>query len=127
MGKRYGHLTLEERCQIACLQAAGRSLRQIAATLDRAPSTMAREVKRNGAQTGAYKPVYADQQARARRWRGSRLERDAPLRTRVLAHLAQGWSPEQVAGRLAVEAGRGGLSHESMYRFLYRQLARTKD
>ena len=127
MGKRYGHLTLEERCQLACLQAAGRSLRQIAATLDRAPSTVAREVTRNGAQTGDYKPVYADQQARARRWRGSRLERDAPLRTRVLAHLAQGWSPEQVAGRLAVEAGRGVISHESIYRFLYRQLARTKD
>ena len=49
------------------------------------------------------------------------------LRTRVLAHLAQGWSPEQVAERLAVEAGRGILSHESLYRFIYRQLARTKD
>ena len=80
---------------------------------------MAREVKRNGAQTGDYKPVYADQQAQARRWRGARLERDAPLRARVLAHLAQGWSPEQVAGRLAVEAGRGVLSHESIYRFIY--------
>ena len=45
----------------------------------------------------------------------------------MLAHLAQGWSPEQVAGRLAVEAGRGVISHESIYRFLYRQLARTKD
>ena len=55
-------------------------------------------------------------------WSGTR-----PLRTRVLAHLAQGWSPEQVAGRLAVEAGRGVISHESIYRFLYRQLARTKD
>ena len=63
MGKRYGHITLEERCEIARLQAAGRSVRQIATALDRAPSTVARELKRNGAQTGAYKPVYADQQA----------------------------------------------------------------
>ena len=127
MGTQYGHLTLEERCELARLQAAGRSIRQIATALDRAPSTVAREVKRNGAQTGDYKPVYADQQAQARRWRGSRLERDAPLRARVLAHLAQGWSPEQVAGRLAVEAGRGVLSHESIYRFIYRQMARTKE
>ena len=127
MGKRYGQVTIEERCAIAGLQAAGRSVRQIAAALDRAPSTVARELKRNGAQTGAYKPIYADQQAHARRWRGSRLERDATLRARVLAHLAQGWSPEQVAGRLGVEAGRGVLSHESIYRFIYRQLARTKD
>ena len=96
MGTQYGHLILEERCELARLQAAGRSIRQIATALDRAPSTVAREVKRNGAQTGDYKPVYADQQAQARRWRGSRLERDGPLRARVLAHLAQGWSPEQV-------------------------------
>ena len=127
MGKRYGHITIEERCEIARLQATGRSVRQIATDLDRAPSTVARELKRNGAQTGTYKPVYADQQAHARRWRGSRLERDAPLRARVLSHLQQGWSPEQVAGRLAVEAGRGVISHESIYRFIYRQLARTKD
>ena len=120
-------ITMEERCEIARLQATGRSVRQIATALDRAPSTVARELKRNGAQTGTYKPVYADQQAHARRWRGSRLERDAPLRARVLSHLQQGWSPEQVAGRLAVEAGRGVISHESIYRFLYRQLARTKD
>ncbi len=127
MGKRYGQVTIEERCAIAGLQAAGRSVRQIAAALDRAPSTVARELKRNGAQTGAYKPIYADQQAHARRWRGSRLERDETLRARVLAHLAQGWSPEQVAGRLGLEAGRGVISHESIYRFIYQQLARTKD
>ena len=48
MGKRYGQVTIEERCAIAGLQAAGRSVRQIAAALDRAPSTVARELKRNG-------------------------------------------------------------------------------
>ena len=127
MGKQYGQVTIEERCEIARLQAAGQSVRQIAATLDRAPSTVARELKRNRAPAGAYQPVYADQQAQARRWRGSRLERDTTLRARVLAYLAQGWSPEQVAGRLALETGRGVISHESIYRFIYRQLARTKD
>ena len=89
MGTRYGHLPLEERWQLAHLQAAGRSIRQIAATLDRAPSTVAREVKRNRAPAGAYQPVYAAQQAQARRWRGARLERDeecraASERTQVL-------------------------------------------
>ena len=127
MGKRYGHVTIEERCEIACLQAEGRSVRQIAADLDRSPSTVARELKRNGSQTGEYKPVYADQQARARRWRGSGMERDETLRARVLSHLAQGWSPEQVAGRLELEAGRVVISYESIYRFIYGQRARTKD
>ena len=108
MGKSYGHVTIEERCEIARLQAEGCSVRQIAADLDRSPSTVARELTRNVSQTGEYKPVYADQQAHARRWRGSQMERDDTLRAQVLSRLAQGWSPEQVAGRLRLEAGPGG-------------------
>ena len=65
MGSRYQQLSLEDRCTIASLQAEGRSLRQIAAALDRAPSTVARELKRNiGRQTG-YRPAYAEEQAKA--------------------------------------------------------------
>ena len=45
----------------------------------------------------------------------------------MLAHLAPGWSLEQGAGRLASETGRGVISHESIYRFLSRQLARPQD
>ena len=48
MGDCYRQLTFEERSELARLQAEGRSFRQIAAALDRAPSTIAREVKRNG-------------------------------------------------------------------------------
>src|SRR5438445_7440714 len=81
MGEHYEHLSLEERCQIAQLRAEGQSIRQIAAALDRPPSTLSRELKRNsGAQLG-YQPGYAEEQARARRWTGSRLERDDALRT----------------------------------------------
>ena len=61
------------------------------------------------------------------RWCGSRLERDDGLREGVLSGLKQGWSPEQVAGRLAREAGRSVISHETIYRFIYGQLARKKD
>ncbi len=124
MGQTYTHLTLEERCQMAYLRAEGYSLRQIAATLDRAPSSIARELKRNGAITQGYQPRYADQQARARRWQGSKLDRDPELRATVLARLQHGWSPQQVAGRLAVEQQRPGLSHETIYRFIYAQMAR---
>ena len=127
MGTRYGHLTIEERCELARLHAAGHSIRQIAAGLDRPPSTVARELRRNGSKTQGYQPSYAQQQARARRWRGSRLERDAPLRRQVLSRLQQGCSPEQVAGRLALEAGRPVISHETIYRFIYAQIRRTKD
>lgn len=123
----YRQLSIEDRCGIARLLEAGQSIRQIAAALDRQPSTIAREVKRNsGAQTG-YRPSYAQQLTAARRWSGTRLERDAHLRTLVLDRLAAGWSPEQVAGRLAHEAGGPMISHESIYRFVYAQLKRTND
>jgi len=71
--------------------------------------------------------VYADQQSRARRWTGSKLDRDSALREMVLSRLAQGWSPEQVAGRFAREAGVCVISHETIYRFIYAQIARTKN
>ena len=65
MGRHYTQLTLEDRCQMAYLHTTGHSIRQIAATLDRAPSSIARELKRNGSTTQDYRPGYADQQARA--------------------------------------------------------------
>src|SRR5665213_613510 len=103
MGQRYSQLGLEERIEIARLSAQGCSIRQIAAALDRAPSSVARELKHNsGAQVG-YKPVYADEQTRARRWSGSRLDRDDELHTDVLAQLHVGWSPEQIAGRARLQ------------------------
>jgi IS30 family transposase len=127
MGQRYEQLSLEERCAIARLREAGQSIRQIAAALDRTPSTISRELKRNaGAQVG-YRPAYADEQAWARRWSGSRLERDDGLREAVLDRLAAGWSPEQVAGRLTLEAGHKVISCETIYRFVYAQMKRTQN
>ena len=127
MGRNYHQLSLDDRCEIARLSANGSSVRQIAAALDRSPSTISRELNRNrGAQVG-YRSGYAHQRTHARRWKGSRLEREASLRADVMEGLASGWSPEQIAGRLAIEHGRKMISYESIYRFIYAQLARTKD
>jgi transposase, IS30 family len=127
MGTRYLQLTIEDRCRIACLQEQGRSVRQIAAALDRAPSTIAREIKRNTGRKVGYRPAYAHEQTRARRWKGSKLERDESLRSAILERLKQGWSPEQIAGRLAREQAQPSVSHETIYRFIYAQIARTND
>ena len=127
MGRSYAQLSLEERCEISRLQANGCSIRQIAAAVDRAPSTIAREISRNSGRLVGYKPVSPDQQARARRCSGSRLERDTGLRNTVLAHFKRGWSPEQVANRLRRDNGHTVISHETIYRFIYDQIARTKD
>jgi IS30 family transposase len=127
MGKHYGHLSLEDRCQIAELHQAGRSLGQIAAAVDRAASSVSRELKRNRGKQVGYKPSYAQEQAAARRWKGSRLERNAELRELVLNLLGLGWSPEQIAGRLARTKAANRISHESIYRFIYAQIRRTND
>jgi len=127
MGQQYRHFGLEERCEIARLSASGQSIRQIAAALDRAPSSIARELKRNSAKTLGYKPGQANTQATARRWRGSKLLRKPDLQALVLEGLRRGWSPQQVAGRLAREHGRTIVSHETIYRFIAAQIARTKD
>ena len=56
-----------------------------------------------------------------------RLDRDDELRNDVLSKLQLGWSPEAVAGRLMRERGKNVISYESIYRFIYAQIARTKD
>ena len=100
MGDRYEQLSFEERCTIARLREAGQSIRKIAAALDRPASTVLRELRRNSGSKVGYQPVYAEQQTRARRWSGSRLERDDALRDVILESLKAGCSPEQTAGRL---------------------------
>lgn len=128
MGRDYRHFSLDERCEVARLQAEGRSIRQIAAALDRAPSSIARELKRNTtSDNSGYKPAQALDQARARRWKGSKLDRQSGLRQDVLKALGQGLSPEQIAGRLALEHGRPIVSHETIYRFIYAQITRHND
>jgi IS30 family transposase len=123
----YRQLSIEERCEIARLHEGGQSIRKIASALDRQPSTIKRELNRNSGSTIGYQPGYAQQQAAARRWSGSRLERDDALREDVLDRMAAGWSPEQICGRLALDAGHRVISHETIYRFVHAQMKRTND
>lgn len=127
MAKDYKHITPEERSEIARLQASGHTNAEIAAALDRSPSSISRELRRNKGSKIGYNSGFADRQAKARRWSGSRLGRDEALREKVLGGLSAGLSPEQVAGRLARDAGERVISHETIYRFIYAQMKRTQD
>jgi transposase, IS30 family len=127
MPKAYSQVSLEERCEIARRLGEGQSLRQIAAALDRPASTISREVARNSGRKAGYRPAYADQQTKARRWSGSKLIRKPELGAAVLDGLSKGWSPEQVAGRLKREDNKTVVSHETIYRFIYAELIRTKN
>ena len=130
MGIQYDQLCEAERKAIGRLHAARRSRRQIAATLCRHPSTIGRELRRNSLPSrhwpaGRYHATRAENLAvrRRRRGRGHKLARQPELRDRVRDCLAMGWSPEQIAGRLALEQGRTIVSHESIYRFIYHRSA----
>ena len=127
MGRHDAQLSLEDRCTIARAREAGQTIRQIAAALDRAPSTILRELNRNRGQQVGYAPAYAQEQTHSRRWRGSRLLRQPALQAHVLHWLGRGWSPAQVAGRLQREGRALRISSESISRFIASQIRRTND
>jgi hypothetical protein len=75
--RRYHQLTSEERYALSALRKQGYSVRGIAGALDRAPSTISREIQRNRRKDGGYRPYTADERARGRRSR-SRRNRQFP-------------------------------------------------
>jgi IS30 family transposase len=118
-------LTLAEREEISRAVAAGQSIRSIAAKLVRAPSTVSREIKRNGGLEG-YRASQADQRAwdRARRPKLCKLVMNRKLGEIIASKLQLQWSPEQIAGWLkqAYASDEGyHVSHETIYRSLYIQ------
>ena len=118
-------LTLAEREEISRGLAREESFRTIATRLGRPPSTVSREVGRNGGRA-AYRAAGADEAAweRARRPKPCLLQRNPQLRDVVAAKLAEDWSPQQIAGWLArQDGGRDGMyvSHETIYRSLFIQ------
>jgi IS30 family transposase len=118
-------LSLGEREEISRGIAAGESFRQIAAGLDRAASTVCREVNANGGRRG-YRALAAEKAAwrRARRPKVAKLARCRRLRGMVEAKLAQRWSPEEISGWLArTYPNRPELqvSHETIYQSLFVQ------
>lgn len=118
-------LTLAEREEISRGMATGRSLRQIAATLGRAPSTVSREIHRHGG-AHTYHAAEADAQAwtHSRRPKPCRLAPSPMLQQIVASTLALEWSPEHIAGWLKREFPDQGIrriSHETIYRSLFIQ------
>ena len=123
----YSHLTAEERDRLADLRADGRSLRAIGRALGRAASTISRELRRNALDSGAYRPHVADGAYMLRRQRAAVLETDAKLAAYVTDRLAEGWTPEQIAGRLrlGIETGLRAVCTETIYGWIYRAGQKT--
>ncbi|MFW5471939.1 IS30 family transposase [Knoellia sp. CPCC 206450] len=118
-------LTVDERIQIADLRLARWSVRAIARQLGRDPSTVSRELRRNGTVTG-YRPHAAQRKAEARRSRPKpgKIGSCPRLRQEVEAGLELQWSPEQIACRLRrdfPDDPEMQVSHETIYQALYMQ------
>ena len=118
-------LTLAEREEISRALTVGQSLRSIAAVLGRAPSTISREIGRNGGQDG-YRAVQADQATweRALRPKLCKLAKNRALAGIVADMLRMLWSPEQIAGWLKHTYPNDQslhVSHETIYRSLFIQ------
>jgi len=122
MSKTYTHLSPEERDEIAVLFAQGISLNNIAIRLRRSVSTISRERERNGSPIyDVYHAHRAQQRAAERKGNAHRRPRlkNSAIRRYVTSKLKQGWSPEQITGRLSVDYPRFSISHEAIYQYLY--------
>ncbi len=118
-------LTLAEREEISRGVVAGLSLRSIAASLGRAPSTISREINRNGGRR-QYRASNADQAAwdRAHRPKTCKLAQNRALAHIVAEKLQLQWSPRQIAGWLKYTYSDDEtyqVSHETIYRTLFIQ------
>jgi transposase, IS30 family len=130
MGKSFQHLDLGDRATIQAQLTLGMRPGAIATVLNRARSTITREMYRNGWMAmprmgtiaGGYRSAAADRRARvlaAKPRRGRKLKPGNPLWARMLEQLQQGFSPVQIASILARMANPVQISHETIYTALY--------
>ena len=130
-------LCFEERERITRGIAAGESARAIARDLDRAPSTVTREIEHSGGRA-RYRALAAERRAceRLARPKAGKLSRNPRLLEAVEQGLLKRWSPEQISARLKADYPDDEemrISHETIYQSLYvqsrgelrRQLARN--
>lgn len=123
--ENYKRLTIQERENISRSLAQQQTLRAIAKELNRAPSTISREIKRNSGKSG-YRAFSASQRSKtassSRRGGKSKIAQDEQLRRYVLKKLQEEWSPEEISKRIKIEYSKNmtmQVSHEAIYQYIY--------
>jgi IS30 family transposase len=122
MPKPYKHLNQEEREIIANLLSEGSSLGDIAKAVGRNKGTISRELKRNcPPERRRYVPCRAHARACERKTNANTHERlkNALVRQYVKDGLAEGWSPEQISGRIQIDHPGQSIHHEAIYQYVY--------
>jgi IS30 family transposase len=122
--KIYKHLSIEEREYIYLQRYAGQSYSQIAKAINRHPSTVMRELKRNWdiVAIKKYSPSSAQRQYEKRISKAHKRYRlkSPEIRQYVYQHLKDGWSPEIISRRLTMDHPDLSINHESIYQFIYK-------
>lgn len=114
----YNHCDKEKREKIYALLQLNTSKQEIAGQIGCHKSTIYRELKRNRCRLG-YLPDRAEKMSIARRAKPLKLEGDSELKRHVVQKLEEGWSPEQISGRLKEDKGISVISHETIYGYIY--------
>jgi IS30 family transposase len=122
MSKPYKQLSQEEREHIAQLLSEGNSLGDIAKALGRNKSTISRELARNSApERQRYTPCRAHARACERKVTANKHERLKSnfIRQYVRDGLEEGWSPQQISGRIRIDYPGCSVNHEAIYQYIY--------
>lgn len=122
MGTRYNHLSRDERVAIGIMLRDGKSLSEISRALGRNKGTISREIKRNSSPKQSYYTMpWAHLKAERRSWRAHRRPRlkNEQIVLYVRSKLKEGWSPEQIAGRIGLDHPGFSISHEAVYQYIY--------
>jgi IS30 family transposase len=121
MGKKYSHLSLEEREILYGLKEQGKSFREIADLLGRSHTTLSREYRRHAKYGKQYLPCKAHQKA-LKNEQEQRIK--APLKNvkvflYVREKLRRNWSPETISGRLSIDHPGESICPETIYQYIY--------
>ncbi len=120
----YHQLSATERDLIALYGGQGWGVNRIAKKLDRRPSSVSRELKRNSFKGKYYVAIHAQYKAVTRKSKvnsHSKIANGKWLEKYIRLKLHSGWSPEQIAGRLKKESGKSVICHETIYSYIYRE------
>jgi IS30 family transposase len=123
----YQHFSIMEREKLQDGLCAKRSIRSIAEELGRSPSSISREVRKNRSPLVLrYTPRLAEERAQSHRSHRGRKERlkNKTIRSYVHTKLKEGFSPEQIAGRMTIDIHQH-ISHEAIYQYVYAQVHRS--
>lgn len=117
--RTYHRINLSEREEVYRLLRTNYNQTFIAKALGRSKSTISREIKRCESDPLGYLPDRANDYARRLLRRNCGVFRSSSLRDCVVKLLEEGWSPEQISGRLKLEKCSLRVSHETIYKFVY--------